>query len=135
METAYSNDDFKDVIKAAKGGTTPIELLIKNKEEYRTMQDRLPRRPALPAPGAPDSHARRGWTTSWRPANSHGAHFGRVNRRLMMQTLAAGAAAGGLECGLSGEAVAADAPPLDPNDWAGPCRRREGGNEVGLGAI
>ncbi len=34
---AYSNDDFKDVIKAAKGGTAPIELLIKNKDEFRTV--------------------------------------------------------------------------------------------------
>jgi predicted metalloprotease with PDZ domain len=34
---AYSNDDFKDVIKRAKGGTTPIALLIKNKDEFRTV--------------------------------------------------------------------------------------------------
>ncbi len=32
----YSTDDFKDVIKGAKGGTTPIELLIKDKDEFRT---------------------------------------------------------------------------------------------------
>ena len=35
---AYSNDDFKDVIKRAKGGTAPIELLIKNKDEFRTVR-------------------------------------------------------------------------------------------------
>jgi len=34
----YANDDFKDAIRAAKGGTTPIELLIKNKEEFRTVR-------------------------------------------------------------------------------------------------
>ena len=35
---AYSNDDFKDVMKAAKGGAAPIELLIKNKDEFRTVR-------------------------------------------------------------------------------------------------
>jgi predicted metalloprotease with PDZ domain len=34
----YSNDDFKDVIKAAKSGGAPIELLIKNKEEFRSVK-------------------------------------------------------------------------------------------------
>jgi predicted metalloprotease with PDZ domain len=35
---AYSNDDFKDAIKAAKGGTAPIELLVRNKDEFRTVK-------------------------------------------------------------------------------------------------
>ncbi len=34
---AYSNDDFKDVITQAKNGTAPIQLLIKNKDEFRTV--------------------------------------------------------------------------------------------------
>jgi predicted metalloprotease with PDZ domain len=35
---AYANDDFKDAIKDAKGGTTPIELLVRNKDEFRTVK-------------------------------------------------------------------------------------------------
>jgi len=34
---AYDMDTLKDAIKAAKGTTTPIALLVKNKDEYRTV--------------------------------------------------------------------------------------------------
>jgi predicted metalloprotease with PDZ domain len=54
----YSSDDLKDVIKAAKGGTGPIELLVKTKDEFRTVKidyhdglryPHLERLPAVPA--------------------------------------------------------------------------------------
>jgi predicted metalloprotease with PDZ domain len=35
---SYDNDGLKDAIKAAKTGTTPIALLVKSKEQYRTVQ-------------------------------------------------------------------------------------------------
>ena len=34
----YSPDVLKDAITAAKGGTAPIELLVKNKDEFRTVK-------------------------------------------------------------------------------------------------
>jgi predicted metalloprotease with PDZ domain len=34
----YDVDDLKDVIKDAKGGTKPIELLVKDKDQYRTVR-------------------------------------------------------------------------------------------------
>ncbi len=35
---AYDDDYLKEVIKAAKGSAEPIELLVKNKDEYRTVR-------------------------------------------------------------------------------------------------
>jgi predicted metalloprotease with PDZ domain len=34
---AYTSDGLKDAIKAAKGGTAPIALLVKNKDEFSTV--------------------------------------------------------------------------------------------------
>jgi predicted metalloprotease with PDZ domain len=34
----YNADDLKDAIKAAKGGTAPIELLIKDNDQFRTVR-------------------------------------------------------------------------------------------------
>lgn len=34
---AYTADNLKDAVKAAKGGTTPIELLVKDNDQYRTV--------------------------------------------------------------------------------------------------
>jgi predicted metalloprotease with PDZ domain len=34
---AYDLDDLKDAIKAAKGGTTPLSLLVKTKDQFRTV--------------------------------------------------------------------------------------------------
>jgi predicted metalloprotease with PDZ domain len=35
---AFSNDDFKNAITAAKGGKTPIKLLVKKGPLYRTIE-------------------------------------------------------------------------------------------------
>jgi predicted metalloprotease with PDZ domain len=35
---SFEVDDLKDAIKAAKGGNNPIELLVKDKEQYRSMR-------------------------------------------------------------------------------------------------
>jgi predicted metalloprotease with PDZ domain len=34
----YSSDDLKDAIKNAKGGSAPIELLVKDNDQYRTVK-------------------------------------------------------------------------------------------------
>ncbi len=56
---AFAADDLKDAIRNAKGGTAPIELLVKNKDTYRTVRidyhdglryprfERVPGSPAL----------------------------------------------------------------------------------------
>ena len=58
-QQAFAADDLKDAIQNAKGGTTPIELLVKNKDTYRTVRidyhdglryprfERVPGSPAL----------------------------------------------------------------------------------------
>ena len=35
---AYSSDNLKDAIRAAKGTSTPIELVVKDKDEFRTVR-------------------------------------------------------------------------------------------------
>ena len=49
---AYSADRLKEAITAAKDGTAPIELMVKNGDQLPHRPLRLPRRPALPAPRA-----------------------------------------------------------------------------------
>lgn len=34
----YAADDLKQAIRLAKGGTTPIELLVKDKDTFRTVR-------------------------------------------------------------------------------------------------
>jgi predicted metalloprotease with PDZ domain len=54
----YNSDGLKDAIQAAKGGTAPIELLVKDKEEFHPVKvdyhggllyPHLERTPAVPA--------------------------------------------------------------------------------------
>lgn len=56
---SFSADDLKEVIRLAQGGSAPIELLVKNKDQYRTVRidyhlglrypklERIPNTPAL----------------------------------------------------------------------------------------